>query len=72
MENNVLTKKQANRLITVARKIWKTLTPEEQEGYYNDIGTIGFVENVAVLLHLGLYKVSIAEFEAIHSRIFSR
>ena len=72
MENNTLTKSQTHRLITVARKIWKTLTPEEQKGYYYDIGTIRFVENVAVLLHLGLYKVSIAEFEAIHIKIFSR
>lgn len=72
MENNALTKEQTKRLVTVARKIWKTLTQEEQEGYYNDIGTIGFVENVSVLLHLGSYTVSLAEFDAIHTKIFSR
>ena len=70
MENTKeLTKEQAARLITVGRKIWKMLTPDEQEAYYVDIGTIGFVENVASMLHLNLYTTSLKTFEFIHNSI---
>ena len=64
-----LTKTQISRLINVGRKIWKMLTPDEQSAYYVDIGTIGFVETVADLLHLSLCTVSLKDFEAIHNAI---
>lgn len=64
-----LTKEQQKRLIDVGRKIWKMLTPDEQAMYYVDIGTIGFVEDVATLLHLGLNTTSLKTFEAIHNAI---
>ncbi|MBO7323430.1 MAG: hypothetical protein J6U51_07600 [Bacteroidales bacterium] len=66
-----LNKKQIGRLITAGRRIWKSLTPEEQEAYYYDTGTIGFVEDVAKLLHLHIYNTSLTTFEAIHRSIFS-
>lgn len=66
-----LTKAQISRLINVGRKIWKMLTPDEQYAYYVDIGTIGFVETVAELLHLSLCTVSLKDFEAIHNAIYS-
>ena len=70
MENTKeLTKEQAARLITVGRKIWKMLTPDEQSAYYVDIGTIGFVEDVARMLHLDLYTTSLKTFEFIHNSI---
>lgn len=64
-----LTRTQISRLINVGRKIWKMLTPDEQSAYYVDIGTIGFVETVAELLHLSLCTVSLKDFEAIHNAI---
>ena len=64
-----LTKLQAGRLITVGRKIWKMLTPDEQSAYYVDVGTIGFVETIADLLHLSLCTLSLKDFEAIHNAI---
>lgn len=72
MNNTGLTMEQSKRLVAVARKIWRTMTPDERNRYYYDTGTIGFVENVASLLGLGLHKVTISEFEAIHTKIFSR
>ena len=64
-----LTKEQIGRLITVGRKIWKMLTPDEQSAYYVDIGTIGFVEDVASILHLSLCATSLKTFEFIHNGI---
>lgn len=64
-----LTKEQQSRLINMGRKIWKMLTPDEQCMYYVDIGTIGFVEEVATLLHLDLCTTSLKTFEAIHNAI---
>lgn len=64
-----LTTEQRSRLISVGRKIWKMLTPDEQSMYYVDLGTIQFVENIAELLHLGLQEVTLREFEAIHNKI---
>lgn len=66
---NELNKEQMSRLINVGRKIWKMLTPDEQSAYYVDIGTIGFVETIADLLHLSLCTCSLSTFEAIHNAI---
>lgn len=66
-----LTKEQAARIITVGRKIWKMLTDDEKTRYYVDIGTIGFVEDVARLLHLDLCMTSLKTFEFIHNSIIS-
>jgi hypothetical protein len=64
-----LTKENAQRLVNFGRKVWKMLTDAEREAYYLDNGTIGFVEDIATVLHLQLCEVSLAEFEAIHNLI---
>ena len=69
METTELTRDQIARLITFGRKIWKSLTEQEREAYYCDHGTIGFVEDVASLLHLELCSVSLSRFEFIHNSI---
>lgn len=60
-----------NRLIEFARKTWKLLTVEEQEYYYYDVGTIGFVELVADALHMNISDLSLDEFDKIHEAIFT-
>lgn len=69
--NNNLTKEQKNRLCKVGRRIWRMLSDDERDAYYCDTGTIGFVENVATLLHLGLCTVTLDEFERIHNYIIA-
>lgn len=70
MSGTALTRTQKGRLVTMARRIWKSLSHEEQERYYYDTGTIGFVENVAQLLGLHLCTLTLSEFEQIHTKIF--
>jgi hypothetical protein len=36
----------------MSRTIWQLLTSDEQEQYYNDTGTIGFVDDVSRILYL--------------------
>ena len=64
-----LTKENARRLVNFGRKVWKMLTDDEREAYYIDNGTIGFVEDIATVLHFQLCEVSLTEFEAIHNLI---
>ena len=47
-----LNKKQINRLITFGRRVWNMLTKEEQENYYYNTGTMGFVEDIMAILHI--------------------
>lgn len=49
-----MTREQINRIKVVGTSIWNRLTKQEQEAFYYDIGTIGFVECVAYLLHIKL------------------
>lgn len=70
MSGTALTRIQKGRLVTIARRIWKSLSREEQERYYNDTGTIGFIEDVAQLLGLHLCTLTLGEFEQIHTKIF--
>ena len=69
-DTNHLNKTQTARLITVARRTWKSLSREEQESYYNDRGTIGFIEDIACILNLHTYKLTLDEFETIHTKVF--
>lgn len=65
-----ITKKELNRLITFGKRIWNALTKNEQEAYYYDTGTIGFVEDVMGLLHLHKCQFESEEqFEMVHSII---
>ena len=60
-----------DKLIRVGHTIWhELLTDDDREQYYNDSGTIGFMENVANLLHMDLEEVTLTEFEAIHDKLF--
>ena len=43
---------QFNRLKQMTETIWQAMTANEQEQYYNDTGTIGFVEDVSRILYL--------------------
>ena len=43
---------QFNSLKQMTRTIWQLLTSDEQEQYYNDTGTIGFVDDVSRMLYL--------------------
>lgn len=65
-----LTREQIGRLITVGRRMWKALNHDEQEGYYNDCnGTIGFVQDVARVLHFDLGGISVKDFDFVHDSI---
>jgi hypothetical protein len=43
---------QFNRLKQMTSTIWSAMIANEQEQYYNDIGTIGFVDDVSRILYL--------------------
>lgn len=65
-----LNKKRLNRLIIVGRRIWNLLTKEEQEDYYYDRGTYGFVEDVMAILHIHKLEFEgIEQFEYAHELI---
>lgn len=65
-----LNKKQLNRLITFGRRVWNSLTKEEQEDYYYDRGTYGFVEDIMAILHIHKLEFeSIEQFEHVHELI---
>lgn len=57
-----MTKEQINRIKVVGTSIWNRLTKQEQEAFYYDTGTIGFVECVADLLHI---KLKLLDYEII-------
>ena len=71
MENKkTFTQDQLNRIIEVGRRLWKSLSSEEQETYGIVDGTYGFVENVVAILHLYDYEFgSEQEFEQVHDKI---
>lgn len=65
-----LNKKQLNRLITFGRRVWNSLTKEEQEDYYYNRGTYGFVEDIMAILHIHKLEFeSIEQFEYVHELI---
>lgn len=65
-----LDKKQINRLITFGRRVWNALTREEQENYYYNTGTMGFVEDIMAILHIHKLEFESEEqFEYVHELI---
>ena len=65
-----LDKKQINRLITFGRRVWNMLTKEEQENYYYNTGTMGFVEDIMAILHIHKLEFESEEqFEYVHELI---
>lgn len=63
------TNEQLGRIITVARKIWRTFTEEEKANFYNETGTYGFVQMVADMLYIDIGELPFAQFDAMHSMI---
>lgn len=57
------------RLVYLGRKLWKALTDEEKGNFYFDVGTFGFVELIADVLHVDLGELSYNEFAALHDKI---
>ena len=47
-----MNKKQLKRFVKVVKKTWSILTLEEKILYYVDTGKIGFIEDIAKLLHI--------------------
>lgn len=58
-----MTQKELTHLTETAQTIWKRLTEDEREAFYADIGTIGFVENVAGILHMDISTMTLDEFD---------
>ena len=65
----ILNRKQAKRLIKFGRRIWNSLTRDEQESYFNDTGTYGFVETLLSLFHINPNDLNTREFELLHRAI---
>lgn len=62
------TMEQLNRLITVGRRVWNSLTEEEQANYYYDVGTYGFVEDIMAILRIHELE-SVEQFEYVRELI---
>ena len=58
-----MTKNELTRLTKIALSTWRLLDVEEKEAFYADTGTIGFVENVANLLHIDISTMSLNELD---------
>ena len=54
---------QKQRFVAIARQIWQSLTDDEQEDYYYTEGTIGFLEDVAQILHMNICDADATEAE---------
>ena len=65
----MLNRKQAKILIKFGRRIWKSLTRDEQESYFDDTGTYGFVETLLSLFRVNSYDIRTKEFELLHRAI---
>lgn len=52
---------QKQRFIAVGRQIWQSLTDDEQEDYYYTDGKIGFLEDVAQILHMNMRNANVNE-----------
>lgn len=55
------------RLVMFGRQIWLSLSEDERACYYDDSGTLGFVDDVMKILHIHENEIeSLQEFERIH------
>lgn len=56
---------QKQKLIAIGRQIWQSLTDDEQENYYYyTAGKIGFLEDVAQILHIDMRDADVSELLA--------
>lgn len=56
---------QKQRFVAVGRQIWQSLTDYEQENYYYTDGKIGFLEDIAQILHVNMYEADATDAEII-------
>jgi hypothetical protein len=57
-----------NRIVELGKKIWSLLTEDEQERYYM-VGTLTFVEDIAVMVGYDLDSDD-TSIDDIHNKIF--
>jgi hypothetical protein len=58
-----------NRIVELGKKIWSLLTEDEQERYYM-VGTLTFVEDIAVMIGYNLDYDDTVSIDDIHDKIF--
>ena len=58
-----------DRVVSLGQQVWGSLKPAEREAYYNNDGTIAFVCNILMMLHIEVDELTQAEFTHIHNSI---
>lgn len=58
-----------NRIVELGKKIWSLLTEDEQERYYM-VGTLTFVEDIAIIIGYDLDSDDEVSIDDIHDQIF--
>ena len=58
------------RLLKICTDVWPLLTQEEQECFAYDTGLIGFIENMANVIHFDLDSLSIDEIDKILTYLY--
>lgn len=56
--------KEAKRILKMAKKVWRALTPEERERWRQD-GTIDFIFLIQEITGLGSYALTKSEWNSI-------
>lgn len=58
------------RLLKICVDVWPLLTREEQEYFAYDTGLIGFIENMACVIHFDLDLLSADEIDRILEHLY--
>ena len=58
-----------NRIVELGKKVWYLLTEDEQERYYM-VGTLTFVEDIAIIIGYDLDSDDEVSIDDIHDQIF--
>ena len=53
------------KLTRMCKNVWKKLSTQEREAYYHDTGMMGFICDVACLLHLDVTTITFETFTKI-------
>ena len=53
------------KLSRMCKMVWKELSTEEKEAYYYDTGMIGFISNIARVLHIDVNTITSEDFIAL-------
>ena len=51
-----------NKLTRMCKIVWKELSTEEKEAYYYDTGKIGFISDIARVLHMDVSTITSEDF----------